>query len=487
MVDAARLVPPTEVSPPSAVLASVLLGLAVVAWLALRSRERRASPVPAAPTAVAVAAPPDVLDLLLELGEALVDAGDATLRTEATLRRVAAVHGVPVLGVVVLPTAVLVSVPGPASVDTEVTAAGTGRLRLDQVDAVLGVVDGLLSGEVTPARGVAELARIRGGAPPFGPVARLLGHVVLTLGLTLILGGQWRELVLAAALGVLVGALHEGSDRMRQGYQAFLPVAAAVSVSAAVFAVAAQVPRLEVLPPLIAPLAVLLPGALLTTAVLDLATGAVVSGAARLAAGGLRLALLALGLFAGTQLVGVPVSGLEGPQGLDGQGGGVVGAAASWLGVSVFAVGVVLFVGTRFSALPWLLVVLHVAYAGQVLGGLFFGAGLSAFFGAWAMTPVATAVARRPSAPAALVSFLPGFWLLVPGAVGLVGLTRILDDDRVAGVAALVTTGTSMVLITLGVLLGLATGAWLAGQDVVAPGRSRRPSGSALPDQGPPR
>ena len=78
------------------------------------------------------------------------------------------------------------------------------------------------------------------------------------------------------------------------------------------------------------------------------------------------------------------------------------------------------------------------------------------------MTPVAVLVARRRSGPPVLVSFLPAFWLLVPGALGLIGVTKYLGDDRVYGAASLVTAGATMVAIALGVLLGLtmATGAF---------------------------
>ncbi len=50
---------------------------------------------------------------------------------------------------------------------------------------------------------------------------------------------------------------------------------------------------------------------------------------------------------------------------------------------------------------------------------------------------------------------MPAFWLLVPGALGLVGVTTILDGDTY-GLRTLTTTTTTMVAIALGVLVGLA-------------------------------
>jgi uncharacterized membrane protein YjjB (DUF3815 family) len=92
-----------------------------------------------------------------------------------------------------------------------------------------------------------------------------------------------------------------------------------------------------------------------------------------------------------------------------------------------------------------------------VVGGLFFGGVMSAFIGALLMTPVAMFAATRPSGPPALVGFLPGFWLLVPGALGLVGVTSVLGNGAQA-LNTVVTAGTTMVAISLGVLAGIALG-----------------------------
>ena len=109
----------------------------------------------------------------------------------------------------------------------------------------------------------------------------------------------------------------------------------------------------------------------------------------------------------------------------------------------------------RPSSIGWILLVLYVAYGGQMLGGLFFGGVLSAFMGAAAMTPVADLVARQRTGPPAIVSFTPAFWLLVPGALGLVGVAALLNGDS-TGTTTLITTVETMVAIALGVLVGRA-------------------------------
>ncbi|WP_238445050.1 threonine/serine exporter family protein [Salsipaludibacter albus] len=401
------------------------------------------------------AADREAVAFLLELGEALVDAGDAVNRVEDTLQRIARRAGLARVGVIVLPTAIIISVPGHDTVQTEVTTAGAGRLRLDQTEAVLRLVDRAVAGEVDPAVGRAELADVRAAPSPIRLPLSLVGHAVAAVGLALIMQGNLLEIALAGALGAAVGVLQVVQSPRRSQFHPFLPLIAAFSVATAVFLVARVAPDLAILPPLVAPLIPFLPGALLTMGTLELATGQAVSGVARLGSGGLQLVLLAGGILGAAQFVGIPAANdVVADTAVTGWGG-ALGVVAPWVGVVVFGLGITWGRSARRSAVPWILLTLAVAYAGQVVGGLFFGNAASAFFGAVAMTPVAVYASRQPSGPPSLVTFLPAFWLLVPGALGLEGVTRILSEGGVRGISTLFTTGAAMVGIALGILLGL--------------------------------
>ena len=86
------------------------------------------------------------------------------------------------------------------------------------------------------------------------------------------------------------------------------------------------------------------------------------------------------------------------------------------------------------------------------------------------MTPVADLVARQRTGPPAIVSFTPAFWLLVPGALGLVGVAALLNGDS-TGASTLMTTIETMVAIALGVLVGRAL-------SIVVSRTARRPATS---------
>ncbi|WP_454051741.1 threonine/serine ThrE exporter family protein [Cellulomonas sp. Marseille-Q8402] len=432
-----------------AALAVVVAGAVAVVALSTR-RARDATPAEAAPHVADgdPATPAELLRLLVDAGEAMVDAGHTVSSVADTLADIAVAHGGAGAETVVLPTALLVTVPDGDGVATAAVSTGRRPLLLHQVDDLADVLRDATTGDVPPARTTAAIAFLRAASPPFGTMARLGGYLMLSVGLAALLGGSWVDLLVAGALGLAVGALQLAVGPVPSGIEVVQTVAVAFAVSIAVLLAARVVPDLGVLPALVAPLVLFLPGGLLTTGVIELATGQMLSGGGRVAAGTMQLVLLAGGIVAAAALVGVPAVDLAG-------GGQALGPIAPWIGVVLFGVGTVVFRCGRPRTVGWVVVVLSVAYGAQVLGDALLGGVLSAFVGALAMTPVALAVARFPSGPSPLASFLPAFWMLVPGALGLVGVTSLLEGDS-SGVSTLVTTVATMVAIAFGVVLGLA-------------------------------
>lgn len=128
------------------------------------------------------------------------------------------------------------------------------------------------------------------------------------------------------------------------------------------------------------------------------------------------------------------------------------GAWAPWLGVAVYAVGVVLYLGPPRAFMPWLLAILFLSYTGQVIANAVFGSYASGFGGGLALMLCALALSQRPGTPPTAALLLPGFWLLVPGSLGLIGVTQLIGADSTAAVTV---TVISMISIALGIQAGL--------------------------------
>lgn len=382
------------------------------------------------------------------VGEAMIDAGYSVDSVQAALEDIAAVNGFPSTEVVALPTALFVSTRGGDELLTGAVASGGSKLLLHQVDALDRLVRDARVGILTPVETIQGIVALRTAPPPARRAFRVAAYMLLSAGLAVLLGASWSGVAFSTAFGAIAGTVLLLTEKAPRQFQPLVTVGLAFGVSTATFLIAGAGYDPGILPSLIAPLVTLLPGALLTTGIIELSTGQMMSGAGRLAAGFMQLVLLAVGIVAGSALVGVPEIDLT-------EAHDPIGLWGPWVAVAAFGVGIVIHQGGRYASIPWILLVLYVAYGAQVVGDIFFGGVLSALIGALAMTPVAILVARQPTGPAAMTSFLPAFWLLVPGALGLVGVTSILGGNG-AGTTTLVTTIATMVAIALGILAGSA-------------------------------
>jgi len=189
----------------------------------------------------------------------------------------------------------------------------------------------------------------------------------------------------------------------------------------------------------------------------ELAYGDMVSGSSRLITGVVQLVLLAFGLTAGAALIGYRPENLVDPAPES------VAApwemVAPWVGVLVFGVGVDVTFSAPRNSLGWLLLVLFLAFAAQQLAAGVFSKEISGFFGTLVATPLGYLIQKRFKGPPAMVTFLPCFWLLVPGALGLLAVKHLLSDpSRLDG---LISVAFTLASIALGTLVGASLYKWL--------------------------
>ena len=281
------------------------------------------------------------------------------------------------------------------------SAAGGGPLRLDQVSAVYELAGHVQRGEVGLTETAHRLLAILVMRPLFGTITLTLGLGVLSAGVALALQPTLLGVVGAFVLGTLVGcALLIRVPEL----QAVMPVAVSFCVATVVFLLAEHHGGENPIRSLIPPLVIFLPGAAITTRTMELAAGQTISGASRLVEGLMVLLLLAFGIIAAVAaLVGAPsVDLIDRP--FD-----QLGSWTTVLALVVIALGNHLHLCAPRRAVPWILLVLAVASAGQAFGAAVFSAELSTFVGALAMTPLVLLIGRRRAGPPSMVLFLPVF------------------------------------------------------------------------------
>lgn len=371
--------------------------------------------------------------------------GESIEGVRSRLTKIAAARRVPELQLVVLPASLLVQTGHDRSTSVQIASFINHSLRLDQVAAVADLAERAQDPSISARTLIAELDTVLRAPAPFGPLLRSLGIGLLAAGFSLSLQPSVGGALAAVALGVVVGLIQLLPVA---SLRAIAPVLAAFVVSLIVFGLANEFDTVNPLRVLIPPLITFLPGAALTTGMRDLASGQIVSGASRLVQGVVALLLLAVGIVSAGALVGIPDSVLI-DRPVD-----RLGPWAPWAGLLLITLGTRLYRCAPRSSLPWILLVLVVAYGAQSFAAVLFDAQLSAFFGALAMTVAALAVERVRSGAPYLVTYLPAFWMLVPGAAGLIGVAEIVGTDSTLGPTDFVDMLSTVVEISLGVLLG---------------------------------
>ena len=390
-----------------------------------------------------------LMEFMSELGVAMTAAGQPVSASSTSLTKIAMVYGVEAQ-VSIVPNTLFVKLRGSDSSAFDLATGVDLSLRLDQTAAVFDLAKRAERAEISPFDGLRHLKEILRTPNRYSAPVRIFGHTMIAVGLGLILEGSLSQLVMCILLGVVIGELKALSEGNRTA-EVLAPVVSSMVVGMIVFAIVkadlVSGPLLLLIPPVVT----FLPGAMLTTAMIELANGDAISGSSRLVAGSTKLLLLVFGYVVAAELVGLPTAEAfaQVPNPL-------FGWWAAWLGVLIYGVGNYFHHTAPMHSLPWLLLVIYVAFFGQQLGGHVFGGFLSGFTGAVAMTPVAYWIQRRRGAPPALVTFLPAFWLLVPGSLGLIGLTQLVAENGQAGLQTVGDMIYAIVAVALGVMVGVA-------------------------------
>jgi len=399
----------------------------------------------------------ELLEFMFRLGQAFLACGEQTAKVELTLRRVATAYGIRRSRVVAFPTAIFISVHDGAEERVTLAEGPTATLRLDQIADVYTLGDAAQRGEIAPSDGLKQLTVILRKSPRFGLWGSVVGHSILSIGVAMVLMSTPWNLAAACLLGAVVGAV-KALNRNRAVLAVPLPVMVAALVSGLTYLAIKYGLPVDPLHVLVPPLVTFLPGAMLTLGMVELAYGDMVSGSSRLVTGCIQLVLLAFGLATGAVLAGYQ------PENLVDVAEEVVAvpwtAWLPWFGVIVFGTGVYLHFSAPRNSWLWMLLVLLMAFAAQQIAAAHFGRTASGFFGMLVATPLSYLIHLRFKGPPAVVTFLPTFWLLVPGALGLLSVKQMLSD-RAAGLDGMITTVFVFASVALGTLMGASLYKWL--------------------------
>ncbi|WP_156937648.1 threonine/serine ThrE exporter family protein [Haloglycomyces albus] len=388
----------------------------------------------------------DLIDFLRAIAVLLSSSGDSTTKATEELRSIARAYGASEVDVFVLPTGAFVRIQDPdGTTSTDFAAASSTPLRLDQISELYHLMREAYETRLDPKEGLRRIKQIELSNRRFSTPVAVLGVVLLSVGLGLTRTPPSIVVFTYAFLGLIVGLLWLVAERLRILSLA-LPVVAGTLVTVLAFSLPASLTGGDPVRLLIPPLIIFLPGAALTIGTIELATGSIVAGSARMMYAFNMLFLLAFGIFIGYQLMrtgtGVPSND-------------ALGGWAAWLGVAITGVGFYLFLSAPRGSLFWVMVVLYGVWMAMFVGQILASPLLGAFCAGLVLPLLSFSIENQENGTPAQVTFFPAFWLIVPGSLGLAGVAEFVSGTGISsGIADIITALLTVMSIALGVLVG---------------------------------
>jgi uncharacterized membrane protein YjjP (DUF1212 family) len=388
-----------------------------------------------------------LMNFLTELGKALTASGISVVDITSILEKIANAYDNEA-EILVFPTMLLIKIGEHESAPLNAANQKPGLLPLNQVSEIYELIYKAEAAEITPIEGKKCLRKILSEKHQFGPIGILIGYILFSTGIGLLLQPTPEQLVVSAVLGTIVGILLILS-RNRPRFLLILPVIAALIVSSlCLWGVKAGLLTGSVAM-LLPALAYFLPGATLTTGMFELAYGEIISGASRVIYGTAILFLILFGVLVGIQITGIPPQSL-----LVTNSSNILGWWAPYIGVLIFASGMYLFMSIRNKDMPWVILILYIAFFGQQIGNHLVGGFFGAFSGSLLMAISGTIIERRDHKTPSFVSIMPAFWILVPGSLGFISLATFVSQNYFAAITDATVVAMTIVAISLGLLLG---------------------------------
>jgi uncharacterized membrane protein YjjP (DUF1212 family) len=386
-----------------------------------------------------------LLACLRKIGKGLIASGVSVGVVENTLTEIANTYSTE-CEVVALPNVILIQLDHTRG-QMDFAVQRLTSLQLDQVSELAELTQQVRQKKISLDQASRQLDCILAKPPRFKPAVGVLGYFLSCVGLTMLFRPDPRSLLIAGTMGILVGVMLLGFQKMPR-FNLLLPVIISVVVSTLIFNMTRQGYIYGPANLLVAPLVIFLPGSLLTTGMIELASMHILSGSARLIYGAAMLLLLFIGIAIGLNISNLPSYQVYAHEAV------VVPWWAPLLGTLLFGLGTFVRLSGANRDLFWMLVVLYIAMLGQAFGEQFINSYFGACLGATLMALSSEVIGRSTRRTPAVVSQVLAFWFLVPGSRGLLSVTSLLIEDLQSAAIGLGQMLILIIAITLGVLLG---------------------------------
>lgn len=346
----------------------------------------------------------------------------------------------------VLPTLIIITFGNPETRASEThvlrVAPGLNVAKLDEVDELC---DQVACGAVTLADAIRELDKIRMKPPVVNKAIWLLSFAVCSAAIgPVFFNCGWLDVLITFAISIILGGLCFVGDKFT-GFGRILEFVCSVVASFCARA-AYSITPVCTKGIIFSSILYLLPGFSITIAVSELATRNMVSGTSKLFSAFLTAVELGLGIVIGTKLAAWVPDDIE----------DLCPAFDVWWYFYFYPISAAtlnILLGGSYRQWPVMLASSILAFLVSYFAGLYFPAEAASVLASFAVVLFGNLYSKftgKPSIPAVI----SGVIILVPGGIGVRGVTNILSDNIVQGIGFSFQMITIALSITVGMFIG---------------------------------
>lgn len=365
------------------------------------------------------------INFILKLGRALHAHGYPAHRLEEVLGKASEQLGLHAQ-FFSTPTSMLVGFGPEDDQQTFLLRVKPGEVNLGKLAELDDVTIGVLRGAYDPLEGSRLIDKILSEPMEYGPWLRTLAYALASASASRFLGGGWREILLSAFIGWIIGLLARYFQRSVDLGRVFEPVAA-FTASALTSLIGSVIGPFAISHTMLAGLIVLMPGLTLTVAMIELSTQHLSSGTSRLNNAFTTFLAIGFGVAVGSSTVNLLIGPTQTVR---------PDPLPAWTvlpAIIVMPLAFTILLRAHKSDAIWIVLAGIIAVGGSKLGDLLLGPQLGVFFGALLVGIFSSGYSRRIDRPA-VITQVPGILLLVPGSIGFRGLAAMLDEKVLSGI-----------------------------------------------------
>lgn len=320
--------------------------------------------------------------------------------------------------------------------------------NFEKLQALDTLTRDVIAKEITVEAALKEIDRIETIPNRYSKLTTIFSFGLSSGSAAVLFGGGYRESIVAAIIGFLVGFLLVSGSQLKSVMYIITFISAFLAIIIAKLGLLTLGPFSEQIA-VITGIVVLIPGFSLTIGMTELARGHAISGNARLSKTIITFLMLVLGMTMGAEILQLlQVNPISGPS-------EKLPLWTEFIALIFIPYGFVVLFRAHLSTFKWMFLSILISFLFYKYGPLFFDPKIVLFLASIILVIFCNLISRKIKLINSIM-LVPAVMVLVPGSVGLKSLNTIINNEALFGIENAFETIFLTIALVAGIIIGNA-------------------------------